>query len=87
MSWENDAAGYLADRRDSRHAATSFPPVNKIAGAKVLAEEAKKAKPATKPAEAPKPEPTEQEKNFAALRAEVAKGLEKAAALQGLLAA
>jgi aryl-alcohol dehydrogenase-like predicted oxidoreductase len=34
--WSPLAGGYLADRRDARHAATGFPPVNKIAGAKVL---------------------------------------------------
>lgn len=35
--WSPLSGGYLADRRDGRHAATSFPPVNRIAGARVLA--------------------------------------------------
>ena len=34
--WSPLAGGYLADRRDGRHAATGFPPVNRIAGARVL---------------------------------------------------
>jgi aryl-alcohol dehydrogenase-like predicted oxidoreductase len=35
--WSPLAGGYLADRRDGRHAETGFPPVNRIAGARVLA--------------------------------------------------
>jgi aryl-alcohol dehydrogenase-like predicted oxidoreductase len=35
--WSPLAAGYLADRRDGRHAETDFPPINRIAGARVLA--------------------------------------------------
>ncbi|HEY6530800.1 MAG TPA: aldo/keto reductase [Acidimicrobiales bacterium] len=35
--WSPLAGGYLADRRDGRHAETAFPPINRIAGARVLA--------------------------------------------------
>jgi aryl-alcohol dehydrogenase-like predicted oxidoreductase len=35
--WSPLAGGYLADRRDGRHVQTGFPPINRIAGARVLA--------------------------------------------------